>query len=202
MRRSEAAGRGVLTCGCFFGWGATGFEMPFTSLWTWAKIWLRSSTFSFLTALICGDKGFRPCCRGDGEDQSTEGRGAGLTCFSVVVTGLALFFSFRCLLETWKTVLVFFPLCLFFPISPATQQTASIIRVSLSGGAGGLRRHQGKRKCLKTLFKVNLTDDVKHKHLCSHQHPGSVRPRLLHNLYQLWGWCLFESKRSLFKLLL
>lgn len=41
-----------------------------------------------------------------------------LTCFSVVVTGFALFLCFRCLFATWKTVLVFFPFCLFFPISP------------------------------------------------------------------------------------
>lgn len=41
-----------------------------------------------------------------------------LTCFSVVVTGFALFLCFGCLVATWKTVLVFFPFCLFFPISP------------------------------------------------------------------------------------
>lgn len=38
---------------CFFGSGATDFEMLFTSLWTSENIWLRLSTFSFLTALIC-----------------------------------------------------------------------------------------------------------------------------------------------------
>lgn len=42
-----------LTCVCFFGSGATDFEMLLTSLWTSVKIWLRFSTFSFFKALIC-----------------------------------------------------------------------------------------------------------------------------------------------------
>lgn len=41
------------TCICFFGSGATDFEMLLTSLWTSVKIWFRLSTFSFFTVLIC-----------------------------------------------------------------------------------------------------------------------------------------------------
>lgn len=45
----------IATCVCFFGSGATDFEMLLTSLWTSVNIWFKVSTFSFFTALICED---------------------------------------------------------------------------------------------------------------------------------------------------
>lgn len=101
------------TCVRFFGWGATDLEMLFTSLWTCVKIWFRFSTLSFFTALICEDKRYSRAAAAT-VSLNFEKR----TCFSVVVTGFALFLCFRRLFATWKTVLVFFPFCLFFPISP------------------------------------------------------------------------------------
>lgn len=50
-----------------------------------------------------------------------------LTCLSVVVTGFALFFSFKCLFATWKTFFCFLPFCLFFAMSPE-ERTAIIVR--------------------------------------------------------------------------
>lgn len=113
------------TCVCFFGWGATDLEMLFTSRWTCVNIWFRFSTFSFFTALICEDKRYSRVAAATVSRPFKR-----LTCFSVVVTGFALFLCFRCLFATWKTVLVFFPFCLFFPISPEENTSTEVSTVS------------------------------------------------------------------------
>lgn len=132
------------TCICFFGSGATDFEMLLTSLWTSVKIWFRLSTFSFFTVLICDTANHVKA----GATNTTNKGGyiiyvqktpirqrkqkpglrdeRGLTCLSVVVTGFALVLFFKCLFATWKTFFCFFPFCLFFAISPGERTAISM----------------------------------------------------------------------------
>ena len=97
------------------------------------KIWLRFSTFSFFTALICegtnyaeadgANTTYKKRIQNISEEKRENTRKRDLTCLSVVVTGLALFLGFKCLFATWKTFFCFFPFCLFFAMIPGDRKT-------------------------------------------------------------------------------
>lgn len=110
----------TLTFACFFVSGATDLEILRTSIWTSVKTWLRFSTLSFFTALICEATYQTYMLERKTRNTLVKAR---LTCLSVVVTGLALFLFFKCLFATWKTFFCFFPFCLFFPMLPEERTT-------------------------------------------------------------------------------